>query len=91
MNRLPLRDRLQAAIDYVHQAKSGDNATGPAAIIAGLQADHAASYRIGASTNVLRVAGVNASCTWSRDEGLLKAWERLATIRLLQLDGRCSA
>lgn len=91
MNRLPLRDHLQAAIDYVQQARSGPSATGPAAIIAGLQADHAASYRRSPITNTLRVAGVIASCTWSDGDGLLKAWERLATIRLLQLDGKCGA
>lgn len=84
MNHLPLRDRIQAAADTIGEARRAG--TAPAAIIDTLRRNHAAAYRVGASTNTLRVAGITASCTWSKDTGLLDAWSRLATVRLMQMN-----
>lgn len=72
--------RLKAAAAYV-MAEVGKN-TDAAEILAGLVKHHGAVIRDQASTNSIRCAGVAASCTWSRDKGLLKAWRKNATIKL---------
>jgi hypothetical protein len=71
--------RLQAASDFVlaELAKK----TSPKDIIAGLIADHRAFYRRG-DPNTLRVAGVTATCTTSEDQGLLRYWQRSATVKI---------
>ena len=72
--------RLKAATAYV-MAEVNKN-TVAAEILAGLVKDHKAVIRNQASTNSIRCAGSSASCTWSRDEGLLNAWRKNATIKL---------
>ncbi|MFY9350085.1 MAG: hypothetical protein WBL20_14380 [Sphingobium sp.] len=71
--------RLQSASDYV-LAELGSK-TPAADIIAGLVANHRAFYRRG-DPNILRVAGVTASCSWSADTGLLDRWKGNATVRI---------
>ena len=78
----PLFARLQKASDYVLSRAAAD--VSPAAILAGLKADHAATVRLSASGNTIRCAGVTASCTWSEDKGLLQAWRKNATLKLMQ-------
>ena len=75
-----MRARLQAASDMVLEQIG--NGAQPGEVIDKLVAVHGATYKTDASTNSLRCAGVNATCTWSRTEGLLNAWRRLATIKL---------
>lgn len=71
--------RLQAASDFVLEQLQRK---APAAdIIAALVADHRAFYRRG-DPNVLRVAGVTASCTSSADKGLLDRWKGNATVKI---------
>lgn len=77
--------RLQAAFDYAG-ARARQGAT-PATIIAELVEHHRGRFIPGAQTNALRVAGVAASCTWSKGEGLLDAWKRLASVRLMEPAG----
>lgn len=73
--------RLEAAKDAADaMLKQGADATD---VIAALVVDHRASFRAGADTNRLRVAGVAATCTWSKGAGLLEAWRRLATLRIV--------
>lgn len=73
-------ERLDAALDFVLDATM--KACTAAEIIHDLQRLHGAAYVCQPHTNILRVAGVSASCTWSHDHGLLKAWRRNATIRI---------
>lgn len=78
--------RLQAATGCVLEGRhAGDNAE---TIVQRLIAEHGATRRCSPSTNVLRVAGVATSCTWSKDEGLLNGWRRLAARKILQLEGK---
>lgn len=71
--------RLVAASDYV-LAELGKE-TPAADIIAGLVADHRAFYRRG-DPNILRVAGITASCTTSPDRALLNYWKNNATVKI---------
>lgn len=75
-----MRARLQAASDFV-LADLGRK-TPAADIIVALVADHRAFFRRG-DPNILRVAGVTASCTSSADKGLLDAWRRNATAKIM--------
>lgn len=75
------RTRLQAAADY--DARMRAALATPAAIISGLVENHGATYTKRPSTNTLRCAGVTATCTWSEDAGLLQAWRKNATVRLM--------
>ena len=79
------RRLLNAASDCVHAGiRAGKD---PAAIIADLVAEHGAMFRPNwNNTNLLLCCGVRASCTWSRDAGLLKAWRRNSTMRLMSLE-----
>ena len=70
--------RLQKALDYV---LAQDGKMPAAAIIDALIRDHGASYSTTSSTNSLRCGGVQATCTWSRDTGLLAAWRKNAVNR----------
>ncbi|HEX7821079.1 MAG TPA: hypothetical protein VF463_10720 [Sphingobium sp.] len=55
----------------------------PAAdIIRRMVAEHGGSYRVAPTNNTLTAGGVSATCTWSKDVGLLAAWRRNATVRL---------
>lgn len=74
-----MRARLQAASDFV-LAELGRK-TPAADIIFALVADHRAFFRRG-DPNILRVAGVTASCTTSADKALLGYWQKNATIRI---------
>lgn len=80
-----MRSRLQAASDHV-LARIGERMDA-ATIIAELVGQHRASFTTSASTNTLRVAGVQAICTWSKDTGLLDAWRRLAFMKLIEPEG----
>ena len=80
-----MRGRLQAAFDHV-LAKLGEKME-PATIIAELVGQHRASFRAIGSTYTLRVAGVQASCTWSKDDGLLKAWRNNASLKHMEPAG----
>lgn len=73
-------DRLGKAADFVFLALR--DGSSPAAVIDGLVRDHRASLRLRPDGNRLTCAGVTASCTWSKDDGLLKAWRARATERL---------
>jgi len=73
--------RLQAATAWA-MAEVNKN-TKDIDIINGLVKHHAATYRTGASTNSLRCAGVSATCTWSKDKGLFKAWRKNATLKIM--------
>lgn len=78
--------RLRAATACVLDGqRAGDTAE---QIIQRLIAGHGATRRCSPQTNVLRVAGVATSCTWSRDQGLLDGWRRLAARKILQLEGK---
>lgn len=74
-----MRARLQAASDFVLAELT--KATEPADIIVALVANHRAFYRRG-DPNILRVAGVTASCTSSADKALLGYWQKNATVRI---------
>jgi hypothetical protein len=76
------RARLQAASDFLLAEQQAQRAADW--IIAGLVGQHGASFRTGADTNRLSCAGVAATCTWSSSDGLLAAWRRLATLRLME-------
>lgn len=73
--------RLQEAADRV-ASLTRDDVT-PAEIIARLVEQHGAIYRQG-DPHRLRCAGVTATCTWSKDMGLLEAWRKNATIRIMK-------
>lgn len=73
-------DRLGKAADFVFLALR--DGSSPTEVIDGLVRDHRASLRLRPDGNRLTCAGVTASCTWSKDDGLLKAWRDRATIRL---------
>lgn len=87
MSKPSLRDRLQAAADVA--AIAGKSDSDAEATIKELVREHGATYHCRPTGNTLRVCGVTASCTWSEKSGLLAAWRRNATLRLLKLDGRC--
>lgn len=72
--------RLRAAMTYV-MVEVNKNTEG-AAIISGMIEAHSATVKTAPTGNTIRCAGITASCTWSRDEGLLKAWRKNATIKL---------
>lgn len=75
-----MHDRLSKAADFVFLAlREGSSA---ADVIDGLVRDHRASLKLRPDGNRLTCAGVTASCTWSKDDGLLKAWRGRATERL---------
>lgn len=75
-------ERLQAASDFV-LAELGKG-TAAVDIIAALQRDHNATLALRPAGNVLRVAGVSGTCTWSRDKGLLDSWRKNATVRIVR-------
>ena len=75
------RAQLQQAADMVAAMLRPDVA--PAAIIQRLVEQHGATYRTG-NTHLLRCAGVTATCTWSKDKGLLEAWRKNATLRIMK-------
>lgn len=75
-----MHDRLGKAADFVFVAlRDGSSAVD---VIDGLVRDHRASLKLRPDGNRLTCAGVTASCTWSKDDGLLKAWRARATERL---------
>lgn len=75
-------DRLGKAADFVFLAlRDGSSA---AEVIDGLVRDHRATLRLRPDGNRLTCAGVTVSCTWSKDQGLLKAWRERATLRLAE-------
>ncbi|PXA98099.1 hypothetical protein DMC47_10400 [Nostoc sp. 3335mG] len=78
--------RLQAATGCILEGQHAGDA--PEAVIQRLLAEHGAIRRCSPSDNSLRVAGVVARCAWSRDEGLLNGWRRLAARKILQLQGK---
>jgi hypothetical protein len=80
-----MRARLQAAFDHAGERKR-EGATA-ATIINELVRDHRAAFRDGNGTYTLRVAGVQTSCTSSKDEGLLGAWKSRASVALLEPEG----
>ena len=72
---------LQEAADYV----AGENRKGTASeliILAMIKHFGAKRWDSGYTGHKLRCGTVTASCTTSRDRGLLAAWNRNATIRL---------
>jgi hypothetical protein len=73
-------DRIERIYDQISLAKRVGKSS--ADIIASLVARHGATYTCRPCTNTLRVAGVTATCTWSKDEGLLSAWKKNATVRI---------
>ena len=76
----PQRDRLTRAYATANTPNANEN---PAAhIIAALVAQHGATVRSDGQGNRLTCAGVTATCTWSKDVGLLLAWMRAADKRL---------
>lgn len=75
------RDKLRSACDRV--AKMLQLKSTPAEIIDALVRDHGATYSTMSDGYKLRCAGVAASCTWSRDAGLLNNWRKTATTRLM--------
>lgn len=77
--------RLQAAYDAT-ASRRNYNAAVAARTLEFLQRDHGATVRFEASTNTLRCAGVSATCTWSKDQGLVKAWLRNAAARLAKAE-----
>ncbi|WP_308815538.1 hypothetical protein [Sphingomonas sp. GV3] len=79
------RIRLQAAFDHV-LLRASDHMDA-ATIIAELVGQHRALFRSSGVTNSLRVACVQATCTWSKDEGLLAAWRKRAIAKLMEPDG----
>lgn len=72
--------RLKAAEDFAMRAITGGH--GAKDIIAALVADHRAYFRRG-DPNILRVAGVTASCSYSDGDVLLSRWCGSATKLLL--------
>lgn len=73
-------DRIERIYDQIALAeRRGQTA---ATIIGTLVADHGATYTCRPCTNTLRVAGVTATCTWSKDAGLLSGWKKNATVRI---------
>jgi hypothetical protein len=76
------RSKLQAASDYIGRRKR-EEAT-PADIINGLQLNFGATVDLRRDPYKLRLAGVAASCSWSKDAGLLENWRKTATVRLMQ-------
>ena len=76
------RQSLAAALSALDGPQCQDrNATYQ---LAHLQAHHGARVTIGPTGNAISCAGVRATCTWSPDYGLLKAWRQLAVRRLAQ-------
>lgn len=74
------REKLQAVCNLIaDRQRAGVDA---AAIVAELVRDHGARYDTRWDANRLRVAGISASCTWSKDAGLLSNWSKTATLRL---------
>lgn len=53
-------------------------------VIQKLEGAFGATVKSSSGTNVLRCAGVAASCTWSKDHGLLNAWQKNATLKLAE-------
>ncbi len=83
------RMHLHRIVEFVENALRADH---PATeIIATLVAQHRATYTCRPHTNTLRVAGVTATCTWSKDTGLLDGWRRNAKLRFARemSFGRC--
>lgn len=74
------RQKLEAAWDWATaQLQAG---APPIDVITGLQEQHGANYTLRPCTNTLRCAGVTATCTWSKDHGLLTAWRKNASLKL---------
>lgn len=73
------RVKLLLALDDARAYEQADSAQ---RAILHLQANHGATLKLSPSTNTLRCAGVSATCTWSTDDGLLKAWRKNAIKRL---------
>lgn len=62
--------------------------TPPEQVVLALQSLYGAVRKFAPAGNTLRCLGVQASCTWSRDTGLLIAWKRLAGARLQRERGQ---
>lgn len=73
-------EKLSAAWTCVRDARWANVA--PDAIIAILIADHGATHAFGDGAYRLHCCGVRGACAWSRDEGALRSWERLANVAL---------
>lgn len=75
------RQKLEAAWAWTTtQLQAGAT---PIDVITGLQEHHGATYTLRPCTNTLRCAGVTATCTWSKDQGLLAAWCKNASLKLI--------
>ena len=73
-------DRIERVYDFIAQAERAGLPY--EAIVVNLVAGFGATYTCRPSTNTLRVAGVTATCTWSKDAGLISAWKKNATVRI---------
>lgn len=73
-------ERLQAVADLVSDGTR--TARSAIDIISDMQTLHGATYGLKGGAYFIRCAGVSASCTWSRDQGVLQAWNRNATLRI---------
>lgn len=76
------RRKLQAAFDYANKAFKRDGARADT-VIAGLAIHHGAKWKPRWDASRLSCAGVTATCTWSKDEGLLRNWLNTAGLRLM--------
>lgn len=74
-------EKLKAVQEVVWKAVEKGNL--PADIIAVLVRDHGARLTLRPHTNTLRAGGVTATCTWSKDKGLLDAWRRKASHHII--------
>lgn len=74
-----MRARLEAASDYVLTERRNGVPAGQ--IIAGLVDQYRATFRRG-DPNILRCAGVTASCTHSDGQALVDRWSGNATVRI---------
>lgn len=75
------RARLEAAKDEADTMMQQGRQ--PIEIIVQLVHEHGAIVRRG-DPNRLRCCGVAASCTWSVNSGLLEAWRKNATLRIMK-------
>jgi hypothetical protein len=77
---------LRDAVDLVDAAHRAN--TDPEKVIAQMTERFGATRKLHPAGNTLRCGTVQASCTWSRDSGLLIAWRRLAGVALQQEKGK---
>ena len=71
---------LREAAKFVGDEKA--KGTAPELVILALLKNFGAKRAVSGGAHTLRCGTVAASCTWSRDKGLLDNWNRNATIRL---------